>query len=100
MELEQELASLVEKARGDVAAVKTPLDLQNLKAVLLGKKGALGAYMTRLRDLPHAQRPAFGAARPRTATIWAALRAIRSRSCAATSRAPGAGSSRSAGTRP
>lgn len=58
--MKEELEKLHHKALDDIAAAETLDALFALKSRLLGKKGKLTAYFTRLRELPDDQRPEFG----------------------------------------
>jgi len=58
--MEEELRQLKEEALAAIAAAGDMQSLQQLKASLLGKKGKIGEYMLKLKDLPKHQRPQFG----------------------------------------
>ena len=51
-----------EEALAAVAAAKTPDDVENVRIKFLGRNGSLTALMKGLRDVPPADKPAFGQA--------------------------------------
>ncbi|MEW6202484.1 MAG: phenylalanine--tRNA ligase subunit alpha [bacterium] len=59
--MEFEIQKLLEDALERIRAVATESDLASLKTSLIGKKGRLTEYFTKLRELPAEERPAAGA---------------------------------------
>lgn len=58
--MKEELEQLHRDTVDSIKAAETLDALFSLKSSLLGKKGNLTAYLTRLRELPPEQRPEFG----------------------------------------
>jgi len=56
----QELQTLIQQAGDEISAVTDLATLDQLRVRYLGKKGALTAYMKRLKDVPAEQRPQLG----------------------------------------
>jgi phenylalanyl-tRNA synthetase alpha chain len=56
----QELQTLIQQAGDEICAAADLATLDQLRVRYLGKKGALTAYMKRLKDVPAEQRPQLG----------------------------------------
>ena len=57
-----ELATFQTQALAEIAACKTPADVENCRIKYIGRNGSLPALMKGLRDVPPAEKPAFGQA--------------------------------------
>ncbi len=57
----QELEKLLDEARAEIGKVVVAAEAEGLRVKYLGKKGAVSALLAKLRDVPTAERPAFGA---------------------------------------
>ena len=58
----EEIPAIQSAALADVAAAKTPADVENVRIKYVGRNGSLTALMKGLRDVPPADKPAFGQA--------------------------------------
>jgi len=58
--LQDQLREVAEQARADIAACETANDILNAKARYLGKKSLVNSLYGKLKDLPDAEKPAFG----------------------------------------
>ena len=58
--MEQELEKLRLEGLAAMQAADSIPDLQQIKASFVGKKGSIGQYMERIREVPPEARPAFG----------------------------------------
>ena len=58
----QEISAAQEAALADAAAAKNPAELETVRVKYLGRNGLLPALMKGLRDVPPAEKPAFGQA--------------------------------------
>ena len=58
----EEIPAIQSAALADVAAAKTPADVENARIKYVGRNGSLTALMKGLRDVPPADKPAFGQA--------------------------------------
>ncbi len=58
--MEAKLKKLVEEAKRKLEKVKTENDLNDLKALYLGRKSVFNDFMQELKDLPKAEKPQLG----------------------------------------
>jgi phenylalanyl-tRNA synthetase alpha chain len=58
----QQVEQLAAQAQADLATVSTPQDVEQFRVKYLGAKGAVKALMGQLKDIPPAEKPAFGQA--------------------------------------
>ena len=57
-----DIASLQSQALGEISAAKDAAEIENLRIKYIGRNGSLPALMKNLRDVPPAEKPAFGQA--------------------------------------
>ena len=62
MDVKQQLEQVKQEATKAVAGVTTLVELADVKAKYLGKKGTLNGLMRLMKDIPDAEKPAFGKA--------------------------------------
>jgi len=60
MGLKEQLSLKVEEAKKVFEEVTTQVELQDKKALYLGKKGLISSYMSQMKELPNEEKPIFG----------------------------------------
>ena len=61
MDIQLQLAAIAAEAERALAGVSNPVELAELKAKVLGKKGPFAEFMTHMKSLSNEERPRFGA---------------------------------------
>lgn len=61
MDIQLQLAAIAAEAERALAGVSNPVELAELKAKVLGKKGPFAEFMTQMKSLSNEERPRFGA---------------------------------------